>query len=46
VRAHLAGGGSAIIATHINLGLEAMLLDVGPFRAKSVPLDDFDGVFL
>ena len=46
VRRHLAGNGSAIIATHINLGLEAELLDVARFRAKPVALDDFDGVFL
>ena len=43
---HLAGGGSALIASHIDLGLEAGLLDVAPFRAKPAPLDDFDGVFL
>lgn len=34
VRTHLAGGGSALIATHIDLGLDAEVLDVGPFRAK------------
>lgn len=34
VRAHLAEGGSALIATHIDLGLDAEVLDVGPFRAK------------
>lgn len=34
VRAHLAGGGSALIATHIDLKLDADVLDVGPFRAK------------
>lgn len=34
VRAHLAQGGAALIATHIDLGLEgAQVLDVGPFRA-------------
>lgn len=33
VRAHLAQGGCALIATHIDLGLEAEVLDVGPFRA-------------
>lgn len=34
VRAHLAGGGSALIATHIDLGLtEAQVLDLTPFRA-------------
>lgn len=34
IRAHLAGGGSALIATHIDLGLtEATVLDLTPFRA-------------
>ncbi|MGP6085704.1 heme ABC exporter ATP-binding protein CcmA [Antarctobacter jejuensis] len=33
VRAHLAGGGSALMATHIDLGLEADVLDVAPYRA-------------
>jgi heme exporter protein A len=34
VRAHLADGGMAIIATHIDLGLEAEVLDLTPFRAR------------
>jgi len=47
VRAHLAGGGIAVIATHIDLGLsEAQVLDVGPFKAKPLEHDDFDGAFL
>jgi len=34
VRAHLAGGGSALMATHIELGIaEAELLDLAPFKA-------------
>lgn len=34
VRGHLEGGGSALIATHIDLGLsEADVLDISPFRA-------------
>lgn len=34
VRAHLASGGAALIATHIDLGLsDADLLDISPFRA-------------
>ncbi|MGR3365600.1 MAG: heme ABC exporter ATP-binding protein CcmA [Maritimibacter harenae] len=33
VRAHVADGGAALIATHIDLGLEAEILDVTPFRA-------------
>jgi heme exporter protein A len=47
VRAHLAQGGAALIATHIDLGLsEAQVLDVGPFRAKPLDIEDFDGAFL
>ena len=35
VRAHLAAGGAAVIATHIDLGLpEAQLLDLTLFRAR------------
>jgi heme exporter protein A len=33
VEAHLAVGGSALIATHIDLGLDAEVLDVSRFRA-------------
>ena len=32
VRAHLGQGGSALIATHIDLGLDADVLDVSPYR--------------
>lgn len=36
VRGHLAAGGAALIATHIDLGLtEAAVLDLGPFKARS-----------
>lgn len=35
VRGHLANGGSALMATHIDLGLsEADILDITPYRAK------------
>lgn len=35
VRGHLAAGGSALMATHIDLGLtEAQVLDLTPFRAQ------------
>lgn len=46
VRRHLDGGGSALIATHIDLGLAADVFDVGPYRAK--PRNDglFDEGFL
>ncbi|UXX82742.1 heme ABC exporter ATP-binding protein CcmA [Roseovarius pelagicus] len=47
VRDHLVAGGSALIATHIHLGLdEADVLDVTPHRAKAPALGDFDGAFL
>lgn len=47
VRAHLAGGGMALMATHIDLGLtEARVLDIAPYRAKAPAHDDFDGSFL
>jgi hypothetical protein len=47
VRAHLARGGSALIATHVDLGLdEAALLDLTAFRAQSRKPDGaFDGAF-
>lgn len=35
VRAHLAQGGSALIATHIDLELEAEVLDVATYRATT-----------
>jgi len=47
VRAHLAQGGMALLATHIDLGLaEAQVLDVAPFRARPPSPDGFDGAFL
>lgn len=47
VRAHLAWGGSALIATHIDLGLEAEMLDVTGFKAQLAPMTgDFDEAFL
>lgn len=49
VRAQLAWGGSALIATHIDLGLEAEVLDVTPFRADleaASGADAFDEAFL
>ena len=36
VRAHLAAGGMALLATHIDLGLpEARVLDLAPFKARA-----------
>lgn len=46
VRTHLGQGGSALIATHIDLGLEGEVLDVGANKAKPKPIEDFDGGFL
>jgi heme exporter protein A len=34
VTAHLGAGGTALIATHIDLGLKAHSFDITPFRAK------------
>ncbi|MDR5651362.1 heme ABC exporter ATP-binding protein CcmA [Ruixingdingia sedimenti] len=46
VRAHLADGGSALIATHIDLGLtEAAELDLTPFRAVPRATGAFDEAF-
>lgn len=38
VRAHLDGGGIALLATHIDLGLEAQVLDVARLRAMPADL--------
>ena len=49
VRAHLAAGGAALIATHIDLGLEAAVLDLAPYRAAhntALPAGQFDEAFL
>jgi heme exporter protein A len=48
VRDHLAAGGMALIATHIDLGLpEAQVLDLTPFKARAVlPEASFDEAFL
>ncbi|MGB5560643.1 MAG: heme ABC exporter ATP-binding protein CcmA [Paracoccaceae bacterium] len=46
VRRHLAAGGAALIATHIDLGLEATEFDVTPYRAKrDAGPDAFRGAF-
>lgn len=45
VRAHVAGGGAALIATHIDLGLESRVLDVSAHRAVA-PVDALDEAFL
>ena len=46
ISAHLASGGSALIATHVDLGLAADQLDLTPYRAKpNASLGDFDAAF-
>jgi heme exporter protein A len=45
VRRHLDGGGAVLIATHIDLGFEAEVLDVARFRARPRSLDRFDEAF-
>ena len=44
-RAHLEAGGAALIATHIDLGLDAATLDVSAFRATGTAATDFDEAF-
>lgn len=49
VREHVAGGGAALIATHIDLGLEAGIFDVTPFKAdptRAAAPGSFDEAFL
>ena len=48
VEAHLKSGGMALIATHINLGIEqANVLDVTPFTARNdVAMGSSDEAFL
>jgi heme exporter protein A len=46
VRRHLAGGGLAVIATHVDLGLpEAAVLDLSPYRTRIMARDGFDEAF-
>jgi heme exporter protein A len=46
VRQHLAAGGAAIIATHVDLGLpEARVLDLDPYRVRIMVRDGFDEAF-
>ena len=46
LRAHLGQGGSAVIATHIDLGVQADVLDLSGFRAVQRADGAFDGAFL
>lgn len=46
VRRHLAGGGIAITATHVDLGLpEAEVLDLAPYRVRLSLSNGFDEAF-
>lgn len=45
-RRHLAAGGLAVIATHIDLGLHAPVLDLTPFRATEAARGGSDEAFL
>ncbi|MDG1738891.1 MAG: heme ABC exporter ATP-binding protein CcmA [Paracoccaceae bacterium] len=45
IKTHLQSGGSALIATHIDLGIPADILDVTPFKAKRPSLPQLDGAF-
>jgi heme exporter protein A len=38
IGAHLAGGGIAVMASHVELGLDAQVLDLSPFKARMGPL--------
>lgn len=40
IKTHLAGGGLALIATHIDLGLEAEVLNLAPFKARAPRMED------
>lgn len=42
---HLAAGGAALIASHIDIGFGAAELDLTPFRAKNTPGGGFDEAF-
>lgn len=47
IKAHLRAGGAALLATHIDLGLEdAGTLDLTPFKATHAAADAFDEAFL
>ncbi len=46
VRTHLGGGGLAVIASHVDLGLpEALVLDLDPHRARVIQSTGFDEAF-
>lgn len=46
VRAHLDRGGCAVIASHIDMGLEVRVIDLTPYRARAKVSRDYDEAFL
>lgn len=46
VATHLEGGGAALIATHIDLGLDACTIDVSAFKPTDDAQNAFDEAFL
>ena len=46
VRDHLNRGGSAIIASHIDMGLDVRVIDLTPYRARAKVSRDYDEAFL
>ncbi|WP_417242469.1 heme ABC exporter ATP-binding protein CcmA [Celeribacter sp.] len=47
VQSHVAAGGAAVIATHIDLGVAETVFDVTPFKARPDTVhNDFDEAFL
>jgi heme exporter protein A len=45
VARHLSAGGAALIATHIDLGLEAEVLDLTPYKARAPVAGGYIGAF-
>ena len=45
LRSHLSADGLAVIATHVDIGVEAAVLDLTPFKARAAAQDGFDEAF-
>jgi heme exporter protein A len=46
LESHLANGGMALISTHIDLGLDAEVLDMTPFKDLAANVETSDQAFL
>tara|TARA_R110002124_G_scaffold11597_15_gene55247 strand:+ start:9921 stop:10538 length:618 start_codon:yes stop_codon:yes gene_type:complete len=46
VERHLAAGGMAVIASHIDMGLDVRVIDLTPYRARARVSRNFDEAFL